>query len=128
MTRIDSSATCAYCAKPTLVGGEPPEHALPAAINARFTTSAVCSACNLWAGEEIDRPWLADPYVRHVRVMHQIPDRRGTTLEHDPLLRGVTADGTHVAMGRDGRPVALNSPIKRDPESGTVQIRARDQA
>ena len=31
-------------------------------------------------------------------------------------------------MGQDGRPVALNSPVKRDPDTGNFQIHAKDRA
>ena len=31
-------------------------------------------------------------------------------------------------MDQDGRPVALNSPVKRNPDTGSFQIRAKDQA
>jgi hypothetical protein len=126
---IDFERVCAYCAEQVLDGTEPPEHAFPAAINARFTTRAVCRNCNSWAGKRIDHPWLTDTMVGHARFVYAIPDpnRRGKVLETDPLLRGVTADGTHVAMGRDGVPIVLNSPVIRDDETGTIQIRARDQ-
>jgi hypothetical protein len=62
------------------------------------------------------------------RYEHEVPDRRGKVIDYDPLLAGVTVDGVQVRMGRDGKPVALNSAVKRDAASGEVQIIAKDEA
>lgn len=123
---LESDIICSYCALPVLTGGESPEHAFPAAINGRFSTRTVCNECNTWAGKTIDQPWLDDPLVGSTRFTHQIPDRRGRILSADPLLRGVTSDGTQVAIGRDGVPHALNSPVIRDDITGEVHIHAKD--
>ncbi len=118
--------TCVYCVEPVLTGSDDPEHAVPAAINGRFTTRAVCLNCNRWAGEEIDRPWLDDPFVQDVRFVHRIPDSRGNTIESDPLLTGTTASGRRITMGRDGRPKQLNSPVDRSKAPSEFSISARD--
>jgi hypothetical protein len=122
-----SERRCAYCAEPNLTGEEPPEHPFAAAIKGRFVTYTVCQLCNEWAGEAIDQPWLNDVHVGHVRFLHAIPDRRGDVLKYDPLLAGVTADGRQIRLGRDGKPVALNSPVHRDRQTGEVQIHAKDE-
>ena len=122
------SAYCAYCAEAVLDGSEGPEHAVPAAINGRFTTPSVCTPCNGWAGNEIDQPWLNDPFVLDARFAHRIPDRRGRLVKRSPWLAGVTDDGARVALGRDGVPVMRNSVVERDETTGTVRITAGDQA
>lgn len=117
---------CAYCGEPKLTGTENPEHVLPAAINGRFTTRSVCGDCNEWAGEKVDQPWLEDPFVGHTRFVHEIPNRYGKLIEFDPLLTGETEDGTRIAIDRDGRPHALNSPIVYDEEADQYTIKAKD--
>lgn len=128
MSVSDDSTVCAYCGEPGLAGNEEPEHAIPAAINGRFATRAVCGPCNRWAGQEIDQPWLHDPFVLDVRFHARIPDRRGKLLQRSPLLAGVTEDGRRIELGSDGTPELRNSVVRRDPESGEVQVLAPDQA
>lgn len=123
----DDTRVCAYCGKATLAGTEEPEHAIPAAINGRFTTRSVCVPCNRWAGQEIDQPWLNDPFVLDVRFEARIPDRRGKLLQRSPLLAGVTEDGRRIELGPDGIPELRNSVVRRDPETGEVHIVAPDQ-
>lgn len=124
----DDSAVCAYCAKAVLGGDEDPEHAIPAAINGRFTTKTVCIPCNRWAGKEVDKPWLDDPFVQDLRVQAAIPDRRGNVLTRSPFLAGMAGDGRRVALGAGGTPELLNSVVDRDPETGLVKITAPDQS
>lgn len=128
MSVSDDSTLCAYCGEPGLAGNEEPEHAIPAAINGRFTTRPVCVPCNRWAGQEIDQPWLNDPFVLDVRFQARIPDRRGKLLQRSPLLTGVTEDGRRIELGSDGTPELRNSVVRRDTESGEVHIVAPDQA
>lgn len=123
----DDSTVCAYCGRPTLTGNDEPEHAIPAAINGRFTTRAVCVPCNRWAGREIDQPWLNDPFVLEVRFEARVPDRRGKVLERSPFRTGVTQDGRRIELGPDGTPKLLNSVVRRDRETGEVHIVAPDQ-
>ena len=44
------------------------------------------------------------------------------------MLTGMTADGRRITLGRDGRPVLLNTPVIRDPETGDLTIIAADKA
>jgi hypothetical protein len=121
-----SNAICSYCAKATLTGDDEPEHAIPAAINGRYTTRTVCVSCNRWAGQYIDFPWLNDPIVLDVRRTAKVPDRRGNLLQRSPLLAGTTDDGRRVALGADGKPVLLNSVVDRGDDQ--VRIIAPDEA
>lgn len=125
MCDIDTDV-CAYCGEECLTGREDPEHVLPAAINARLTTRAVCTPCNRWAGERIDQPWLAETFVGGARYQHRIPDRYGEILAFDPFLQGVTPEGVRIKTGRGG-PVAENSQVVRDARQGTVSVTAPDQ-
>jgi hypothetical protein len=61
-----------------------------------------------------------------MRFTHTIPDSRGNILEYDPLLTGTAPDGTRVALGREGKPVALNSPVTRNAATGEIQLLARN--
>lgn len=118
---------CVYCALPKLTGSEDPEHVLPAAVNGRLVIKAACNPCNRWVGSNVDQPWLNELFVLSARYQHQIADRNGNVLDYDPLLAGATADGTRLRIGRDGQPVALNSPVLRDAQTGEVQIHAKDE-
>lgn len=126
MTRSDETI-CAYCGEQNLHGNEQPEHVLPRAVNGRLVARTVCDRCNAWAGRHVDRPWLDDPFVRDARFIYAIPDRHGNVPDHSPMLTGTTTDGTRVSLGRDGVPVALNSPVSRNPATGEIQIRARNR-
>lgn len=125
---MSDEKVCAYCGEPALTGAEDPEHAVPAAVGGRFTTTMVCAPCNRWAGREIDQPWLDDPFVLDSRFEHEIPDRRGRTVDSSPLLTGRTEDGRWVTMGRDGTPVLRNAPVEVDKAAGTLRITAADSA
>lgn len=124
---VSDEKLCAYCGHAVLTGDEDPEHAVPAAIAGRLTTTAVCVPCNRWAGREIDQPWLDDPFVLDRRFEQAIPDRRGRTVESSPLLTGRTSDGRWVTMGRDGVPVLRNDPVTIDETTGVMRITAADE-
>lgn len=127
MPTAADTAACAYCGETVLDGSEAVEHPLPAGLNSRWTTRAVCDACNLWAGRYVDAPFLGDPVVRDLRFTHQIRDRDGRLVVHDsPLLTGTTADGQRVTMERDGTPRALY-PVVRE-QDGELHIIARSEA
>lgn len=121
-----SRTICAYCGHARLTGDEEPEHAIPAAINGRYTTRTVCVPCNRWAGRYIDSPWLNDPIVMDIRCTSQVPDRRGKVLQRSPLLAGTAEDGRRVALVPDGQPVLLNSVVDRRDDQ--VRIIAPDEA
>lgn len=125
---VSDETVCAYCGEHVLTGAEDPEHAVPAAVGGRLTTAAVCVRCNRWAGREIDQLWLDDPFVLDCRFEHQIPDRRGRTVDSSPLLTGKTDDGRWVTMGRDGVPVLRNAPVMIDEAAGVMRITAADAA
>lgn len=120
-------ALCAYCGREELTGAEDPEHAVPAAVAGRFTTTAVSVPCNRAAGRDIDQPWLDDPFVLGCRFQHAIPDRRGRIVDTSPFLTGRTEDGRWVTMGRDGVPVLRNTPVTVDEAADTLTISAADK-
>jgi hypothetical protein len=126
MSGVSDEKVCAYCGEPVLTGAEDPEHAVPAAVSGRLTTTAVCTPCNRWAGRDIDQPWLDDPLVLDCRFEHQIPDRRGRTVNSSPFLMGRTDDGRRVTIGRDGAPVLRNTPVMMDEATGVMRITAAD--
>ncbi|MGX6446789.1 HNH endonuclease [Patulibacter sp. S7RM1-6] len=115
---------CAYCAEEALRPDDPPEHVVPHALGASFTVSTVCHACNSWASREIDQPFLTGDYVRILRNVRDVrpPGARRDRMPSNPLLQGVTEDGTR-AWVRDGK-TYLAPTRTRDEKTGTVRIRA----
>jgi hypothetical protein len=125
MPTAADTGVCAYCGETVLDGSETVEHPIPAALNSRWTTRAVCDACNSWAGRYVDTPFLGDPVVRDLRFSHRIRDRAGRLVVHDsPLLTGTTAEGQRVTMQRDGTPRA--HPVVRE-QDGEVRIIASSE-
>lgn len=49
----EADKVCVYCGEAVLTSKEEPEHAVPAAINGRWTVKIVCTSCNHEIGELI---------------------------------------------------------------------------
>lgn len=67
----------------------------------------MCDPCNVWAGREIDQPFLEDDWVRMHRSQSGVVDpRRGRRARgfSSPILRGHTRDGDFVSLAEDGTP------------------------
>jgi hypothetical protein len=81
-----------------------------------MTTRGVCEECNVWAGREIDQPWLRDDWTLIHRAAHDVVDpRRGRKARRipSPLLQGFTDDGVRVTMDEAGRPLMGSRIIER---------------
>jgi hypothetical protein len=94
-------ARCFYCSAP-FSGTSPPEHVLPAAINADLVTGRVCGPCNRRAGVEVDQPWLNGYFVKEARVRHQIPDRRGNPPSRMSIPSGPAIGPPEAIVHLDG--------------------------
>lgn len=125
--RSRAGTVCAYCAEPVLTGCERPEHALPAALRASIRVWTVCDPCNTWAGQEVDQPFLDDPFIRELRSRHDVRDPRHPYRRvESPLAHGFTAEGVHVAADKTWTPRIVSGRIV-DHEDGSVDIIAGDQ-
>jgi hypothetical protein len=115
---------CFYCGGP-LTGHERPEHIIPAAIGAELVTHRVCDACNTRAGEEVDQPWLGDPHVLPLRMMHTVLDRRDQPVRPRPV-RATLDDGRVALVAEHGTHFEIR-PLPRvivDEAAGTVHVEA----
>jgi hypothetical protein len=96
---------CLYCATQKDDSERSVEHPLSQAIGGGgWSTRDVCGECNRYCGQEVDRPFAEDPYVRAVRHRYEIPDARGE-IPPAPRLYGQMADGgarAELELGRAG--------------------------
>lgn len=120
---------CPYCARPCLIGGEKPEHPIPAALGASLSVDTVCEPCNAWSGREIDQPFLEDDWVLEYRSQSGVVDpRRGSRARppRSPFLRGgFTEEGDFVSLDEHGQPQMRSRII--DLGEGRFEIRASSE-
>lgn len=105
-----TGARCFYCGG-ALSGHERPEHIIPAAIGAELVTHRVCDPCNERAGKEVDQPWLGDPHVLPLRILHAVLDRRDEPVQPRPV-RALLDDGRVALVTDHGRHVEVR-PLPR---------------
>jgi hypothetical protein len=89
---------CLFCKEPSAVSRSR-EHVIPESLGNRtlvLPAGVVCDACNNYFSRKVEKPFLDNPTIRHLRYSEAVPTKRGSV----PTLRAFVAGGGAATLAR----------------------------